>query len=436
MKKNILIIFCLFIFQLCYGQNNVSTLVENAVFSREEKALLEAYNSIIQCRCVRSSNKVEVADIANALKKEEVAIEFFELPKSSGGTTYFAFVLKNGMSTPRLYNICNDDALLVLLDDSCKFYNDTRVLSAIISPLVNELQDTKTVYYTPSGKLHKIALEYCMDTNGKMFCENYNVYRLTSSAMFANKNEKKVYRNYSVWAGTELDAELPYGDADDTLEPYRNPFEYLEDSYKAADIISQELTSKNKNVKFWHNADATEPNFKTMSGQNIDAFLIETHGIFTKDCCVSPRSGNTAPLDNHALALYGASFVMDAGIVPAGNEDGLITENEIAQLDFSSMDLAVISACKSGLGDIQWDGVHGLMLGFKLAGVNSLVMTLDDVVDYVSGQLWIQFFRNLNNGQSKREALLNGIKYIRTMDNGAYSHPKYWTPFVLIDGIE
>lgn len=127
---------------------------------------------------------------------------------------------------------------------------------------------------------------------------------------------------------------------------------------------------------------------------------------------------------------------MDAGIVPQGQEDGLITEDEIAKLDLSHIDLAVISACKSGLGDIRWDDVHGLMRGFKQAGVNSLIMTLDDVVDYVSGELWIQFFRNLTNGQSKREALLGGIKYIRTMDNGAFSHPKYWTPFILIDGID
>lgn len=127
---------------------------------------------------------------------------------------------------------------------------------------------------------------------------------------------------------------------------------------------------------------------------------------------------------------------MDGGIVPQGYEDGLLTEEEFAKLDLSHVDLAVISACKSGLGDIRWDGVHGLMRGFKQAGVNSLVMTLDDVLDYVSGQLWIQFFRNLTVGQSKREALINGTKYIRTMDNGAFFHPKYWTPFLLIDGIE
>ena len=76
------------------------------------------------------------------------------------------------------------------------------------------------------------------------------------------------------------------------------------------------------------------------------------------------------------------------------------------------------------------------MRGFKQAGVRSLIMATDDIVDYVSGQLWIQFFRNILKGMTKREALLEGLKYVRTMDDSAFSHPKYWTPFILIDGIE
>jgi CHAT domain-containing protein len=47
------------------------------------------------------------------------------------------------------------------------------------------------------------------------------------------------------------------------------------------------------------------------------------------------------------------------------------------------VDLAVISACKSALGEIDDQGVDGLMRAFKTAGVNSLVMATDDVVDYV-----------------------------------------------------
>lgn len=433
-KYTFLIISIIYCFN-CLGQshNNVYSLVEDAVFNRDDKSIFVAYDSITQGRFINSLT-ILIDRISESLSNDEIVVDFFELPKSSGGSNYLAFVLKHGMSSPRLYNICSDNTLNSLLDDSCNFYNDTKVLTTIMSPLTDELKDITTIYFVPSGKLHEIALEYCKDTNGKMFCENYEVYRLTSSASLANRKQHREYHNFSIWGGIELEADLPYDDADADLEPYRNMLPYLEDSYLAAESITKELEEKGKTVNFLHNETATEQNFKALSGKDTDAFLIETHGIFTKECSITPKSGTDAPLDNHALALYGAAFTMDAGIVPQGQEDGLITKDEIAKLDLSNIDLAVISACKSGLGDIKWDGVHGLMRGFKQAGVNSLVMTLDDVVDYVSGQLWIQFFRNLIAGQPKREALLNGIKYIRTMDDGAYSHPKYWTPFILIDG--
>lgn len=436
--RKIKILSLLFILPLfCFGQgsNDVFSLVENASINMQVQDITKAYNAILSGRNICSIYG-EMSDITNKLESDEVVLDFFKLPKSSGGSNYLAFVLKHGMFSPRLYNICSDNALKTLLDDSCNFYNDTNVLTTIMAPIKDELKDVTTIYFVPAGKLHEIALEYCKDTNGKMFCENYQMYRLTSSALLANRKQHREYHNFSIWGGIELEADLPYDDADADLEPYRNMLPYLEDSYLAAESITKELEEKGKTVNFLHNETATEANFKALSEKDIDAFLIETHGIFTKECSITTKSGSNAPLDNHALALYGSAFTMDAGIVPQGLEDGLITEDEISKLDLSHIDLAVISACKSGLGDVKWDGVHGLMRGFKQAGVNSLIMTLDDVVDYVSGQLWIQFFRNLTAGQCKREALLNGIKYIRTMDNGAYSHPKYWTPFILIDGIE
>ena len=146
--------------------------------------------------------------------------------------------------------------------------------------------------------------------------------------------------------------------------------------------------------------------------------------------------GKDNPMENHALALAGASYVLEGGSVPDSIDDGILTAKEISELDMHNVDLAVVSACKSALGEIREDGVYGLMRGFKQAGVRSLIMATDDIVDYVSGQLWIQLFRNLAKGMTKREALLEGLKYIRTMDDGAFSHPKYWTPFILIDGVE
>ena len=132
----------------------------------------------------------------------------------------------------------------------------------------------------------------------------------------------------------------------------------------------------------------------------------------------------------------GSSYIMDGGIVPKGYDDGLLTCEEIAVEDMSNIDLAIISACKSGLGDITWKGVNGLMRSFKAAGVNSLIMTTNDVLDYLSGEIWKLFFRNLLQGNSKYESLLNAIKVARTFHDGIYSFPKFWSSYILIDGID
>ena len=127
---------------------------------------------------------------------------------------------------------------------------------------------------------------------------------------------------------------------------------------------------------------------------------------------------------------------MEGGILSDGFDDGLLTCQEIAVKDMSKIDLAVISACKSGLGDIDWMGVNGLMRSFKTAGVNSLIMTIDDVLDYVSGEIWKFFFMNLLHGMSKYESLLNAIKAVKNLHGGIYSSPKYWSSYILIDGID
>lgn len=403
-----------------------------------EKTILNknVYNFLINGRMVENT-EIQASQIIDSVKEDEIIIEFFEYPDSKESPKCRAFVIKKDLKIPHLYEICKETELIALIDADKSFYNNTNILQLILNPIAKELSGVNTIYYIPCGKLHEIALEYCQDINGKMLCENYDVFRLTSSAMVCNKRNSNKYHHYSIWGGVDIEDRQVDCQEDTCLTTYdTRQFSYLQDSFNAAEQIVEELIEdKDLVVDFYHDNTTTEENFKSMSGKDIDAFLIETHGIYTSECSISPKSYH-APLNNHALALSGAIAVMDTSIIPAGYEDGLMTEDEITQLDFSSMDLAVISACKSGLGIIKWDGVHGLMRGFKIAGVNSLVMTLDDVVDYVSGELWIQFFRNLTKGQSKREALINGIKYIKTMDNHAYSHPKFWTPFILIDGLE
>ena len=83
-------------------------------------------------------------------------------------------------------------------------------------------------------------------------------------------------------------------------------------------------------------------------------------------------------------------------------EDGILTAEEIAGMDLSNTDLLVLSACQTGLGDVTSEGVYGLQRGFKIAGVNSIIMSLWEVNDSATEVMMTKFYQNLAAGKSKR----------------------------------
>lgn len=101
MKKYLLIIISIISCFSCFGQdrNNIYSLVEDAVFNRDVKSISSAYGLIVQGKSINLSG-FPTDKIAKSLSNDEIAIEFFELPESSGGSNYLVFLLKHGMSSP------------------------------------------------------------------------------------------------------------------------------------------------------------------------------------------------------------------------------------------------------------------------------------------------------------------------------------------------
>ena len=57
------------------------------------------------------------------------------------------------------------------------------------------------------------------------------------------------------------------------------------------------------------------------------------------------------------------------------------------------------------------------------------------VDDRATRLLMTEFYRNLSDGKSKREAFGNARQYLRAAEGGKYNHPRYWAAFILLDGI-
>jgi CHAT domain-containing protein len=175
-------------------------------------------------------------------------------------------------------------------------------------------------------------------------------------------------------------------------------------------------------------AAATEAAFKKLApGRRV--LHLATHGVILGESC-DPDRIRVNPLLLSGLALAGANRSAEA---PPGSEDGILTAEEIASLDLSSVEWAVLSGCETGLGRVTTgEGVLGLRRAFEIAGARTLIMSLWRVedastLDWMRG-LYESRSKGLSTAEAVREASVRMIQAARS--RGRSTHPYYWGGFV------
>jgi CHAT domain-containing protein len=123
------------------------------------------------------------------------------------------------------------------------------------------------------------------------------------------------------------------------------------------------------------------------------------------------------PLTRSGLALAGFNCDHGQGDQWDGIDGGLLTADEVAGLDLRRTELAVVSACDTGIGEVACgEGVFGLRRAFQLAGAKSLVMTLWEVDDLATAILMERFYRCLvPDGCTPSEALCRAQQELRQL---------------------
>jgi CHAT domain-containing protein len=123
-------------------------------------------------------------------------------------------------------------------------------------------------------------------------------------------------------------------------------------------------------------------------------------------------AGALSPMVMTGLVFAGANK-------PSTPSRGIVTGEALVDLDLSGLELAVLSACETGLGDVAGgEGSFGLQRAFHLAGTRDVVASLWKVPDRPTAALMALFYRNLWDKD------MAPVEALRQAQLDIYRHPE------------
>ena len=190
---------------------------------------------------------------------------------------------------------------------------------------------------------------------------------------------------------------------------------YLKGTAQEAEAI-QKLAAKHKfAMQYLTEKEAGSERFKQELPKARFAHLA-THGFFADAKFRSVFQMDPKLFQMRGQERVGAGALLPSllsGLVFAGANRpetpgrGIVTAEELFDLDLTGMELAVLSACETGLGEVGGgEGVFGLQRAFHVTGCRNVIASLWKVGDVPTLVLMEEFYRNLwEKKLTKREAL-------------------------------
>ena len=438
----------------------LSKLYDNILFS---KSLL--LDSEIQQDFNNTSRlSVKWNDIQQRLHANAIAIEFIVIesdsPNEKNHHSYYALVIDKYGLCPRMINLFCDSQLEEIKKSKSHNFHDN-LGKLIWKPILDQYTTVKDIYFSADGTLHMLPIEYYSADGINDMHENYNMYRLTSTKELVWTKVNQHTNSAILYGGldyNQLKENTSESNLNETSNLWRGivergGFDPLFHTALETQEIKALLMGKNISTTLYNGEVGTEESFRSLSGQNHSIIHLATHGMYINPDDVGTKKEESnfdflesltsiddpvkedVALTHSFLVMAGGNSVISRNSIYDKNKDGILTSKEISQLDLRGLDLVVLSACETALGDINYNGVYGLQRGFKKAGANAILMSLNKVDDEATRILMVEFYRNLMNGKTKRQSLYDAQQYLQKVDNGKFDAPRYWASFIMLDGL-
>jgi CHAT domain-containing protein len=318
--------------------------------------------------------------------------------------------------------------------------------AAAFDPLVPALGGRRRLLLAPDGALNRLPFEALPGADGRSLIDAYRL-----SYLAVGREVLGFGRRAAAAAGPPVVIADPDFDLGASGGPPAAPGGVTAPGRHAPDLPRDTLHFRRLpgtraegervagllSVEPWLGEAALEARVKACRSPRI--LHLATHGFFLPDSrpgpgpargpglpaeaedeAFGPRLSGAAaenPLLRSGLALAGVNAWLRRGAPPPEAEDGLLTAEDVTGLDLLGTELVVLSACQTGLGEVQdGEGVFGLRRAFALAGARTLVLSLWKVPDAATTLLMGRFYENLIRGGKDRDlALHEAQQYTRDL---------------------
>jgi CHAT domain-containing protein/predicted negative regulator of RcsB-dependent stress response len=315
----------------------------------------------------------------------------------------------------------------------------------VLGPLESELHGAHTLRLAPDGALSRIPFAALRDNRGKYYLDRFLITYIGTGREWARlartrtsiqarpgasaaklrpiiiANPEFGERGRASSDGSGAAGTSPFTlstRGQQTIQPLTHEWQALPGTGKEA----QQLAGLFPLGKVFTRHDATEMAVKAVT--HPDILHIASHGYFLPQAADNGKEAVAEdPLLHAGLVL---AFANTGG---RGSDDGFLTALEVVGLDLGGTQVATLSACETGLGEINGEGVFGLRRSLAIAGAESQLLSLWKVSDEATLKLMTEFYKRILRGESRQAALTSAERSMAR--DPKFKHPYYWSSFVL-----
>jgi CHAT domain-containing protein/Flp pilus assembly protein TadD len=423
--------------QLTASGQNIETL-------KKEIEAIEKYLSETSEEFVSAFEKdltISYKTLSSQLKPNEAAIEIVRFRKFTTDFTdtvyYAALILSKESKYPKYVNLSNglqlENKFLKYYRNAIRYdFKDEYSYKNYWLPIANELPNNiNTLYVAADGVYNQINLE-TIHNGSSYLIEKFNFINIANTKDIIENKQKTVAKN-NLYKNVLIGNPLFYSNNSDTLIKTQT---WKQLPGAQAEISNIETIFKNNKIPYekYQDVFATEEVLKSF--QNPKILHIATHGYFLPNLAQSGFDSelsmdiNVNPLYRSGLLLVnGGELMNEMNVERINDEDGVLTAYEAMNLNLDETELVVLSACETGLGEVQLgEGVFGLQRSFIVAGSKNLIMSLFKVNDDVTNELMSEFYKGVTTHGNKRKAFNDAKLSILKK----YNNRLYWGAFVLV----